>query len=1125
MNRSLFTDLRREIRRSLTRYCSILLMIALGCMFFVGLRSAAPDMRASADDFCDRQQLFDLQLLSSYGLTPEDAETFSALEGVGICEGGWVLDAILGKGEEQKVVKLLNAGGAINRPVLLSGRLPENPDECALDDKLLKVFALSLGDRVTLDTSAADSLACREFTVTGIVQSPLYLSIDRGNSSIGDGSVAGFVLLPEEAFVLNYYTVVYLTGTGTTALDAYGAAYRAKVEDLRQRAEVLLQDRAELRFTKLYSEGKQKLDEGEAEYAARKEEAEAEIAAAEAELAEAAADLAAGREAYTASRAEVETARDEGADALAKNREALDAGAAALAEALLQLRTAEAAYQLNAAQAERSQTAAEAALKARAAALDEAGLALAQRQNDLETMRLEAAAYARALAFQQEQLAAAQAAGLEIAPEDLPLSEEGLAALQTAYEAAKAETEATLASLTAQREALLQEQMALTGSRLESAVALGAARSELDKNWAAYNEKKAELEAGEAAWAEAEAAYQAAIAEAEPQLEEAEAALIEGQRQYDEGFRALVDAKLTLQTSLEEARAELDAGARELARLERPEIYALDRNSNYGFVSYDQNAERMARLAKLFPVIFFLVAALVCLTTMTRMVEEERTQIGSIKALGYGTWAIAGKFLFYGLSAALLGALLGGTAGSVIIPQVIFSSYSIMYILPKLKIAFYWKLWLLAGGAGLICTLAATLGAVFSTARQTPAALMRPKAPKPGKRILLEHITPLWRRMSFSLKVSARNLFRYKKRMFMTVIGVAGCTGMLIAGLGLHSSIFDILDVQFFDLYRYDVQVTVDPEEPGVAAAVTRLLEGEALVESWTGLSTRSVTFSAKGSSVDGYLSVVPDPEALSEQIILRDMDTKERLDLPENGALIDVKLAELLGLEVGDTITLDAGTRLQLKVGGIREHYVYHYATVTGAYYSRLTGETVPDNEYLISVSDDSEAAVSALCEKLMALEGVRSASNMNAMAASFRKTMEVVDAAVMVIILSAAALAFVVLYNLTNINVTERLRELATLKVLGFRDVEVGMYVYRENIVLTILGIALGQLFGKYLCTFLVRTIEMDIVMFGRDARLQNYLLSVGLTLVFAVLVNFFMYFRIKRIDMVQSLKSVED
>jgi putative ABC transport system permease protein len=371
------------------------------------------------------------------------------------------------------------------------------------------------------------------------------------------------------------------------------------------------------------------------------------------------------------------------------------------------------------------------------------------------------------------------------------------------------------------------------------------------------------------------------------------------------------------------------------------------------------------------------------------------------------------------------------------------------------------------------------------------------------------------------VKVSARNLFRYKKRFWMTVIGVAGCTGLLIAGLGLRTSIFSIIDIQYGNVYQYDIQSTLDTDTAGVQDQVAALLDSSDQVVSYAKANTRSVSFQSESGTADGYLTVTDDPASLETQIDFHTMADQTFLEISDSGILIDEKLAELLEVEVGDTITIDCGQRVEAQVLGINEHYIYHYAYMTAQQYTALTGNDYEANEFLITTQTSE---TTQLCKDLMAIDGVRTASNLVNTATTFRETLSVVNAAVTIIVLSAAALALVVLYNLTNINITERIRELATIKVLGFYDREVAMYIYRENIVLTVLGIALGQVLGKFLCTYLIRTIEMDIVMFGRQALPRDYGLSVVLSLGFALLVNFMMYFRMKKIDMVQSLKSVE-
>lgn len=376
---------------------------------------------------------------------------------------------------------------------------------------------------------------------------------------------------------------------------------------------------------------------------------------------------------------------------------------------------------------------------------------------------------------------------------------------------------------------------------------------------------------------------------------------------------------------------------------------------------------------------------------------------------------------------------------------------------------------------------------------------MRPKAPKAGKRILLEHIPFIWKHFRFSAKVSCRNLFRYKKRFFMTVIGIAGCTALMIAGLGLRTGIFSIIDIQYGDIYRYNLQVSLDTSQNNVDDAIS-LVKNDENAASAAEIYTRALTASSGEGSQDGYVTVTDDPQTLYQQIILRDMNGNP-VELSDDGVVISEKLAELLNLSVGDTISLECGKKAQAKVTGIVEHYVRHYVYMTAAEYEALFDEQPETNEILVTAEDNSTATMERMSQRLMENGCVTAVSNIGAAAHDFEKNMQAVNAAVTIIILSAAALALVVLYNLTNINITERIRELATIKVLGFYDHEVAMYIYRENIILTILGIALGQVLGKHLCTYLIRTIELDFVMFGRQAKGSDYLMSVLLSVIFAL------------------------
>jgi putative ABC transport system permease protein len=476
--------------------------------------------------------------------------------------------------------------------------------------------------------------------------------------------------------------------------------------------------------------------------------------------------------------------------------------------------------------------------------------------------------------------------------------------------------------------------------------------------------------------------------------------------------------------------------------------------------------------------------------------------------------------------ASLGGSVVGVVIGTKLIPYIICNAYGIMYDLPKAKLSFHFLVCLGSILASLVCTLGATWWAVMATMHETPAALMRPRTPKAGKRIFLERIPFIWKRMNFSTKVSARNLLRYKKRFWMTVIGVGGCTALIITGLGLHTGIFAVIDRQYEELSYYNIQVGLDSDaaEGEIEQVLDFVQNDDRLSRSMTSY-TNTVTFESDTRAVDGYTVSVADQADMDGLMVLREMGTKDPITIPDDGVVMSKKLSELLGISVGDTITIDdGGNRAQVRVAALCEHYVRHYVFMLDSYYAQCFGQMPEDNAIYARTAEDTEEAISDVAEDFMNMDAVISATNIRSSANSFEETMSSVNVVVVVIILAAAALAFVVLYNLTNINITERIRELATLKVLGFYDGETAMYVYRENFVLTLLGVALGQLLGKLLYTYLIRTVEVDLVMFGREAVWSSYVGSIVLSILFAILVNFVMYFRLKKIDMVESLKSVE-
>lgn len=548
-----------------------------------------------------------------------------------------------------------------------------------------------------------------------------------------------------------------------------------------------------------------------------------------------------------------------------------------------------------------------------------------------------------------------------------------------------------------------------------------------------------------------------------------------------------------------------------------------------GYVSYEQDAQRMGNLAQVFPLIFFLVAALVCLTTITRMVEEQRVQIGGLKALGYSRIAIAKKYVGYGFLASFVGGLVGLAVGCTLFPLIIFNAWKVMYTVGELQITPFPGIYVMTVGAAVLCVAGTALASSFAALTAVPATLMRPKAPQVGKRVLLERVDFIWKRLSFSWKVTVRNLFRYKKRFWMAVIGIGGCTALLITGFGLRDSIHGFFDRQYDEITTYHGTVSLsDKVTEDEILEIGRELDRQELVESWTTIADAMVTAESERRAISEnvYLCGATDEEKFGEFIHLRDWKTGEPLSLSDEGAIITGKLSELLGVTVGEEITVvdKDDVRTRIPVVGITENYIFHYIYLSHNGYLSFFGEEPEVNSIMTRYVEDTVENSDRVASSILPLSGVSSVSRTDSLRQSVLRGLEGVDYAVVVVVVAAAALAFVVLYNLTNINITERLRELATLKVLGFNDHEMSQYVYRENIFLTIFGILLGLVMGKLLHRWLVMTVEIEMAMFYRQAEPLSYILAAILTVAFSLLVNVAAKKRLRKIDMVESLKTVE-
>ena len=1096
----LVTDTLREVHHTFPRFLSLLVLSALAVCFLAGLRATAPDMKLSADAYFDQQNLMDLHIASTLGLTQEDVDAIAEEEGVASAQGAYTIDALVPMDNQEMVVKVLSYSGEgdVNQPALVEGRLPEGEDECLVEPLFLELSGLSIGDTISLDTGEgdyADALSVEEVTIVGTANSPLYIALDRGSSTLGTGSVDAFLILPVESFTMDYYTDAYLLAEGASELETYSDEYEELVDQLAQQLEPLSKERSALR----YDEASQAISDAEDELAQAEEEANQQLTDAEAEI-------TSSRQELDDAKKQLEDAKkqlDSGEAQYAAGMEQLESGWRALDAASLELEDGKEQY-------EQGQTAYQAAL-----ALYQIQAAAVERQ--LETQaELEASTQARTQATQ-----AALQAATEAALED-PLS------YMEVYNRVYEETyQSVYDTAYAQAYAQAQENSSQWQELQTSKAQLDQTKAQLDAAKAQLNQGEIEYRAGVRQLESSQRQLEASREELDQGWEDYETGLQQwedGEKAYQEGYESYTQSRQEAEDQLKDGRKEVEQAKRDLTLLEDGEWYILDRNTNTGYVSYSMDADRIANLAAVFPLIFFLVAALVSLTTMTRMVEEQRTTIGGLKAMGFSRGSIAIKYVGYGFLSSVIGAVLGLAVGLTLLPWIICTAWSAMYTIGDIHYSFEAATSLLAAGAAVGTVTLAALLACFSTLAATPAQLMRPKAPPVGKRIFLERITPLWRKLSFHYKITLRNLFRYQKRFWMTVAGIGGCAALIVTAFGVRGSIMGVMEEQFDVLYHYSAQVgLVDEITPLELEEVEDTLSESGLVDDSLACRVETVTAQSESYTLDCYLQTTPSQEELSRFVELRHRTDDVPVTLPDDGAVITEKMASLLGVEVGDTITLDGESRVTITVADITEHYVQHYIYVSDTYYETLFGEAPTANTVLADFPVE-ESGAGELESQLVSLDGVSSLTLLSDTADTFSSSMESVDYAVILIIFCAAALAFVVLMNLTNINITERLRELATLKVLGFYNREVSAYIYRENAILTVFGVLAGMVLGKFLHQWLILTVEVDMVMFDQVLDLSSYLWAAVLTVVFSLAVNLTARRKLRDLDMVEALKSVE-
>lgn len=707
-------------------------------------------------------------------------------------------------------------------------------------------------------------------------------------------------------------------------------------------------------------------------------------------------------------------------------------------------------------------------------------------------------------------------------------------------EASRQQLAAAETQLNAYRQQMADGEAQLNAARqqiTDGETQLSQGRQELEQQKSVLEQSKAQMESGEQQIAQTRQQLtegEAQIAEARQTLADARAELEDGKAELAEKEQELADAKqeyedgyAEAQPELADARQQIADGEQELKDLEKPEWYVMDREDVTSAKGFADDAERIDNIGQVFPWIFFLVAALISLTTMTRMVEEQRQQIGTLKALGYRDGAIAVKYLCYAMLATVTGAVIGVVIGEKLFPWVIMNAYGMLYLgLPEYLTPLNWEQGLLAILTSIACTGLATLFSCWREMRAKPSELMRPEPPKNGRRVLLERVTILWKHLSFTQKSTVRNLFRYKKRFFMTVIGIGGCMGLMLVGFGLQDSITAIAKNQFVELFTYQAAVVVNSESKEQKDALREQAEMFDGMGSTLEMFAQNVELTAGDESMSAIMEVPQDPSVVDQFFTFRDRRSKESYEFPEDGIAISEKTAKMLGVSVGDTIKVGEENKegREVTISIIIENYVEHYIFMAPSLYESVWQETPDYNQILMKYEDTSDRYEENLGQMMIEQDGVVGVTFVSDLEAEIDDMLQALNIVIVVLIVSAGLLAFVVLYNLNNINITERKRELATLKVLGFYDMEVAEYVYRENVILTILGILAGAGIGLALHQYIIHTVEVDMMMFGRTVFPRSYLFSGLLTLVFSLFVNYMMYYRLKKIDMIESLKSVE-
>lgn len=1082
MKKALNKDILRDILKSKGRYFSIMLIVALGVAFFSGIKVSPKVMRNTVDNYYDDYNFMDVEVISTLGLTDDDVDAIKKLDTVEGVFPTYSMDVITNVKDQDRVLKVhglptdnLSDSNKdyINRVKLIKGRLPKNSGECVVLKPKYDHLNLKIGKTLKIksgkEDKLSDDLKKDSYKIVGLVETPYYLSYEFGNSSIGSGSVDGIMLIPQDDFKTEAYTEMFITAKGAKEQTSFYQEYKDTVKKTEDQIDKITDERIEHRYNEVVGEATDELNKAKKEYNDKKKETEDKINKAEKELED-------GKQKIKDGKQELKTKKAETKQQIKNGFKQLDSAEAQLKNGRKQYEAAKKEFESKKQRANSQISSAESQL--------------APLKSNIDSLK-------------------SNISGLESQLGKPDISEEEKATLTRTISKYKE----NLSALEGQYNAGYAKIQSIKNQIKSGERKLARTKSELDRNQRKIKTERSKLYTMEE--------------KAQKEFKKAEEEIAKNEKKLVDSEKELEKAKNEAKDEFKKAENDLKEAEDEIKKIEKPEWYVLNRDKQYSAAEYGGCADSIDALAGIFPVFFVLVAALVALTTMTRMVDEQRINIGTLKGLGYTPGMIAKKYIVYAMSASAIGSIIGLIVGYTVFPTIIYNAYAIMYTVPKVELRTDLFITVLSIATSIFVTTFAAFAACRRELIEDPAILMRPKAPKNGKRILLERIGFVWNRIGFIWKVTLRNIFRYKKRFLMTVLGISGCTALILTGFGVRDSIQMIVDVQFGELNKYSMTASYDSDEKTENVEYLKsLISNEKGVKEIGMFHNQNAKVMINNKEKEVTVVIPENKNTFDDFIVLRDRKSHTPIKL-DKGIVISEKAARNLDAKVGDKVKIlnENDVSAEAVISGITENYVNHYIYMTNDYYKELFNRNADSNR-IYGVLNDSITIdqEDKMASKIIDSTCANGTVFTTGIKDGFSDTIKSLNYVVLLMIVSAGALAFVVLYNLSNVNISERIREIATIKVLGFYDKEVSAYIYRENVILTFIGAIVGLGLGVILHQFIMVTVEVENMMFGRLINPLSYVAAFVLTIVMGIIVNLVMNKKLKKVEMVESLKSVD-